>query len=93
VTISHLPSHLLTSMHLKHLAFLLYLCSSGGANPIGFALDDQIPLRQAETTYPGFDLDLNSRRLVQLEGQDPVWMTELEKVVLLVSLYASDLPY
>lgn len=30
--------------------------------------------------HPGFDLDLNALRLVQLEGRDPVWMTELEKV-------------
>jgi leucyl aminopeptidase len=30
--------------------------------------------------YPGFDLDLNELRLVQLEGRDPVWMTEYEKV-------------
>jgi len=30
--------------------------------------------------YPGFDLDLNELRLVQLEGRDPVWMTEYEKI-------------
>jgi leucyl aminopeptidase len=30
---------------------------------------------------PGFNLDLDELRLVQLsEGQEPVWMTELEKV-------------
>lgn len=72
-------------MNLKHLAFLLSIASLGGANPI--AQGDQIPLKQTETTYSGFDLDLNSLRFVQLEGKDPVWMTELEKVVLLVSLY------
>jgi leucyl aminopeptidase len=32
------------------------------------------------TNYPGYDLDLNELRLVQLEGLDPVWMTEYEKV-------------
>ena len=33
------------------------------------------------TSWPGFDLDLNEPRLVQLEGQgEPVIMTELEKV-------------
>ena len=32
------------------------------------------------TSYPGFDLDLNAPRLVQLEGEEePVRMTELEK--------------
>jgi len=30
--------------------------------------------------YPGFDLDLNELRLVQLEGRAPMWMTEYEKV-------------
>lgn len=30
---------------------------------------------------PGFNLNLDELRLVQLsEGQEPVWMTELEKV-------------
>ena len=28
----------------------------------------------------GFSLDLNEERLVQMEGKDPVRMTELEKV-------------
>ena len=33
------------------------------------------------TSYPGFDLDLDAQRLVQLEGQEePIVMTELEKV-------------
>ena len=33
------------------------------------------------TSYPGFDLDLDAKRLVQLEGQEePIVMTELEKV-------------
>ena len=67
-------------MNLKLLVFLI------GSLGIGFAQDDQIPLRQTETTYPGFNLDLNSPRLVQLEGNDPLWMTELEKVALLLSL-------
>ena len=55
-------------MNLKLFAFLLV--ALGKANPI--AQDDQTPL--------GYDLDLNSLRLVQLEGKDPVWMTEIEKV-------------
>lgn len=28
----------------------------------------------------GFSLDLSEERLVQMEGKDPVWMTELEKI-------------
>ncbi|KIY49546.1 peptidase [Fistulina hepatica ATCC 64428] len=30
--------------------------------------------------YPGFSLDLSAQRLVQIEGQPPVWMSELEKI-------------
>ena len=42
--------------------------------------DDQSVLQEPLQTYPGFDLDLSALRWVQLEGQDPVLMTELEKV-------------
>lgn len=59
-------------MNLKLFVFLLSISSLGKANPLGFAQDDQTPL--------GYDLDLSSLRLVQLEGNDPVWMTEIEKV-------------
>jgi hypothetical protein len=58
-----------TTMNWKLFAFLLSIGSLGKANPIQ---DNQTPLR--------YDLDLNSLRLVQLEGKDPVWMTEIEKV-------------
>lgn len=33
------------------------------------------------STWPGIDLDLSERRLVQMEGESPVWMTELEKIL------------
>lgn len=68
-----------TSMNLKLLAFLLSIGSLGGANSIGFTQDDQAPLTQTEMMCPP-DPDLNLLCLVQLEGKDPVWMTELEKV-------------
>lgn len=42
--------------------------------------DQSILYHKSLQTYPGFDLDLNALRWVQLEGQDPVLMTELEKV-------------
>ena len=42
-------------------------------------------LEEHGTNYPGFDLDLTSRRLVQMEGREPVWMTELEKVYHIVA--------
>ncbi|KAF7369717.1 Peptide hydrolase [Mycena venus] len=30
--------------------------------------------------HPGFDWDLSAQRLVQMEGQAPIWMSELEKI-------------
>jgi len=41
--------------------------------------------------YDGFSLDLAARRLVQMEGQAPVWMTELQKVFALLRVH--DYPY
>ncbi|TFK43342.1 peptidase [Crucibulum laeve] len=35
---------------------------------------------ELRTSYPGYDLDLSTKRLVQMEGKPPVWMTELEKI-------------
>lgn len=46
--------------------------------------DEQIALQKPLRIYPGFDLDLGALRWVQLEGQDPVLMTELEKVSRLI---------
>jgi len=34
----------------------------------------------SQSIYPGFDLDLEARRLVQMEGKAPVWMSELDKI-------------
>ena len=65
-------------MNLKLFAVLLSIVSYLGtkANPsIQVGQDDQIPLG-----YYDVDLDLNSPRLVELEGEDPMWMTEIEKV-------------
>jgi bacterial leucyl aminopeptidase len=52
------------------------------AIPFFSVLDNgQIPVAlESYSNHPDFDLDLNELRLVQLEGQDPVWMTELDKV-------------
>ena len=35
---------------------------------------------ESEVPYNDFGVDLEELRLVQFEGQEPVWMTELEKV-------------
>jgi len=32
------------------------------------------------SSYAGFTLDLDALRLVQTEGQEPVWMTEMDKI-------------
>jgi len=59
---------------------LLSLACLVVANPLSPSFDDhQVPLG-AKDGYPGFDLDLNAQRLVQMEGQAPVWMTELKKI-------------
>lgn len=39
--------------------------------------DSQMPLG---SSMVGFDLDLSEQRLVQLEGQAPQWISELDKV-------------
>ncbi|KAF8205140.1 peptidase [Pholiota molesta] len=63
---------------MKSFSLLIALVSLVSATPLLY--DDQIPLNAEATTYPGFDLDLNALRLVQMDGQAPVWMTELEKI-------------
>lgn len=64
---------------MKSFTALLALVSLTLATPLTYNLE-QIPLNAADTTYPGFDLDLNALRLVEMDGRAPVWMTELEKV-------------
>jgi leucyl aminopeptidase len=49
-------------------------------------LYEQIPI-SGQSTHPGFSLDLNARRLVQFEGQEPKWLTELEKVLIVAQLW------
>ena len=67
-------------MYLSLLAATGVLASAALAAPaqqqvLGLELD-QLPL-----SHPDFDLDLDARRLVQFgENEEPVWVTELEKV-------------
>ncbi|CAL1702230.1 unnamed protein product [Somion occarium] len=61
-------------------AIILALAAASAANPLLFKESEQRPLGFQQQTHPGFDLDLNERRLIQLEGQEPVWITELEKI-------------
>lgn len=45
----------------------------------------QTPLGSVSSQVPGFTLDLAEMRLVQVEGQEPAWVSELEKVQKLIS--------
>ncbi|PSR73621.1 hypothetical protein PHLCEN_2v10540 [Hermanssonia centrifuga] len=72
---------------MKSFASLLALASLAASTPLSFYENNQLPLggsQQVEaegllSSYPGVSLDLNERRLVQLEGQAPAWVSELEK--------------
>jgi leucyl aminopeptidase len=61
---------------MRSLVFLLGLVNLVVSGPLAF---EQVSISQ-QHYHPGFTLDLNERRLVQFEGQEPKWLTELEKV-------------
>ena len=63
---------------MKSFAALLALASLVVASPT-LSGNVQTPLT-SDVEYAGYSLDLAEMRLVQLEGQDPVWVSELEKV-------------
>jgi hypothetical protein len=66
---------------MKSFAVLLSLLTLAIANPIGlYGQEQEQLLMELPTRYPGYSLDLSAMRLVELEGQSPVWMSELEKV-------------
>ncbi|KAK7061596.1 WD-repeats-region domain-containing protein [Favolaschia claudopus] len=61
---------------MKYLLALVALASLVVAAP---ADSEQAPFG-VDYKHPGFDWDLGSQRLVQLQDQPPVWMSELEKI-------------
>ena len=64
-----------TTLHYSLLSFAFEVF----ANPITVQeLNSQWPLTQSD--HPGFNLNLNERRLLQFEDASEVWMTELEKI-------------
>ncbi|SJL01661.1 related to bacterial leucyl aminopeptidase precursor [Armillaria ostoyae] len=63
---------------MKSLSLLLPLACLAAASPV--VLDQHA--FQYSATEPGYHLDLGAQRLVQTEGQAPVWMTELDKIKL-----------
>ncbi|KAJ7638664.1 peptidase [Roridomyces roridus] len=61
-------------MKLSTLVALALACVAT-ASPV-----DQTPFG-LDYTHPGFEgFDLAAQRLVQIQGQEPIWMTELEKI-------------
>ncbi|KAF8076201.1 peptidase [Lyophyllum atratum] len=63
---------------MKSFSILLALACVATASPL---FEAQAPFGAGlMTSYPGFTLDLNAQRLVQIDGQAPVWMTELDKI-------------
>jgi len=69
---------------MKSFSVLLALACVAIATPVPLSDDGgtpQTPLQAGlMTSYPGFHLDLNALRLVQIEDSPPIWMTELDKV-------------
>lgn len=45
---------------------------------VPFGLSKPINIGQ----YPGFNLDVNEQRLVQMEDQEPMWVTEWDKILM-----------
>jgi hypothetical protein len=64
---------------MKSFLILISLVSLVSTTPLVY--NEQFSLGTQQGSYPGFDLDLNAVRLVQMEGESPVWMTELDKVI------------
>ncbi|KAF8897351.1 peptidase [Infundibulicybe gibba] len=67
---------------MKSFSILVAFACLAVANPLSSRDQAQSPLGVDGhlTDYPGYNLDLNAQRLVQMDGQPPVWMTELEKI-------------
>jgi len=54
------------------------------SNGDSLQMPEEFEAKLLPTAWPGIDLDLNERRLVQFDdSESPVWMTELDKVSLL----------
>ncbi|EKM59666.1 uncharacterized protein PHACADRAFT_170253 [Phanerochaete carnosa HHB-10118-sp] len=64
---------------MKSFAALLALASLVVASP-SLLLNTQQPLTNIQNEYPGYSLDLAALRLVQVEGKEPIWVPELEKI-------------
>ena len=69
-----------STVTMKSLSLVLIAACLAAATPLNTFENVQQPLAEYQN-YPGFNYDLTERRLVQLDNTDePVWMTELEKI-------------
>ncbi|KAF9057756.1 peptidase [Panaeolus papilionaceus] len=64
---------------MKSFAILFSLVLLTVATPLSYD-NAQVHLSADEPTYPGYSLDLTAKRLVQFDGEEPVWMTEYDKI-------------
>jgi hypothetical protein len=63
--------------------FFAVLCTACASAAV--SVSDTLQLSfDTEFSHPDFHLDLNASRLVQMQAKAPVWMTELEKVSLVL---------
>jgi len=67
---------------MKSLALLLAVVSAAVSTPLAFGENGQVHFEvdNLPPSYPGFDLDLNALRWVQVDGKAPERMTELQKI-------------
>lgn len=67
--------------NMKSSLLLLSLACTTFSAPVFVADGEQNPFYAGlRTDYPGFTLVLDAQRLVQIEGGETIWMTEMDKV-------------
>lgn len=74
---------------MKSFIFLSALAPLALATPFAYnSADKGQTLMHEDSSFPGFSLDLNARRLVEFEGAEPKWITEWQKVVQIVPSFS-----
>jgi hypothetical protein len=75
---------------MKSWSFLLLAVAAAVASPVVQLGGSQFPLGEYQN-YPGFNLDLGARRLVQWQKDGETfseWMTELQKASMVLRVYS-----
>jgi hypothetical protein len=65
---------------MKLTALFLLLSNAFALSVPTYFIDTEQSVLQVSHEYPGFQLDFDARRLIQMDGTSPVWMTESDKV-------------